>query len=179
MKIYEIPLRLPGLNEYQNACRRHPLNGAQMKKNAMRSICTYLSPEKCDKFPVQLEIFYTEPNKRRDIDNVTGFGNKAILDALQHAGIIPDDGPKFVNKITTSVRYETGVENIIVWIREPGDPDWVDMSDINKTFVEAEKLTEEYGLHKKLEEVPQKMKKRSTRKNNDNTRQKQTLTLNL
>lgn len=179
MKIYEIPLRLPGLNEYQNACRRHPLNGAQMKKNAMRSICTYLSPIKCEKFPVQLEIFYTEPNKRRDIDNVTGFGNKAILDALQHAGIIPDDGPKFVNKLTTMVRYETGVETITVWVHEPGDPEWVDMDDADKTFAEAEKLLPKRDLAEKPKEVLQKPKRRSARKNNDNTRQGKTLTLNL
>lgn len=179
MKVYEIPLRLPGLNEYQNACRRHPLNGAQMKKNAMRAICTYLSPEKCDKFPVQLEIFYTEPNKRRDIDNVTGFGNKAILDALQHAGIIPDDGPRFVNKLTTTVRYETGVENVIVWMREPGDEDWVDLGDIDKTFAEAEKLAGEYGLHKQQEEQPKKRKPRSTAKNNDKIKPNKALTFNF
>ena len=179
MKIYEIPLRLPGLNEYQNACRRHPLNGAQMKKNAMRAICTYLSPEKCDKFPVQLEIFYTEPNKRRDIDNVTGFGNKAILDALQHAGIIPDDGPRFVNGITTTVRYEQGTESILIHIKEPCDADWKDMSDINKTFAEAEKIAEEYGLCKKEEEAPIKRKTRSKSKNNDRIKPTKALTFNF
>ena len=179
MKVYNIPLRLPGINEYQNACRRHPLNGAQMKKNAMQAICTYLNPAKCENFPVQLEIFYTEPNKRRDIDNVTGFGNKAILDALQNAGIIPDDGPRFVNGITTTVRYESGEESILVHIKEPGDSDWKNMGDIDKTFAEAEKLAQEYGLYKKAEETPVKRKTRSKPKNNDKIKPTGALTFNF
>lgn len=179
MQIYQIPLRLPGINEYQNACRRHPLNGAQMKKNAMRSICTYLNQYKCEKFPIQLEIVYTEPNKRRDIDNVTGFGNKVILDALQHAGIIPDDSPRFVNKITTHVVHEQGVENIVIWLKEQGDFGWEDMSDIDKTFAEAEKIAEEYGLRKQPEEQLKKRKSRSTAKNNDKTKPKKALTFNF
>lgn len=179
MQIYQIPLRLPGINEYQNACRRHPLNGAQMKKNAMRSICTYLNQYKCEKFPIQLEIVYTEPNKRRDIDNVTGFGNKVILDALQHAGIIPDDSPRFVNKITTHVAHEPGVENIVIWLKEQGDFGWEDMSDIDKTFAEAEKIAEEYGLYKKAEEIPTKRKTRSKPKNNDKIKPTGALTFNF
>lgn len=179
MQIYQIPLRLPGINEYQNACRRHPLNGAQMKKNAMRSICTYLNQYKCEKFPIQLEIVYTEPNKRRDIDNVTGFGNKVILDALQHAGIIPDDSPRFVNKITTHVVHEQGVENIVIWLKEQGDFGWEDMSDIDKTFAETEKIAEKYGLCKKPEEQPKKRKLRSTAKNNDKIKSTKALTFNF
>lgn len=179
MQIYQVPLRLPGINEYQNACRRHPLNGAQMKKNAMQSICTYLNQYKCEKFPIQLEIVYTEPNKRRDIDNVTGFGNKVILDALQHAGIIPDDSPRFVNKITTHVVHEPGVEHIVIWLKEQGDFGWEDIGDIDKTFAEAEKLAQEYDLYKKAEGTPIKRKTRSKPKNNDKTRQNKALTFNF
>lgn len=35
---------------------------------------------------------WAEPNKRRDPDNFCGGGAKVILDALQHAGVIPGDG---------------------------------------------------------------------------------------
>ena len=73
MQMYEIPLRLPGINEYQAACRRHPLAGAQMKKNSIKSVMPYLTPVVKLKWPVQVEIYYTEPNKRRDIDYVTGY----------------------------------------------------------------------------------------------------------
>lgn len=87
MKVYDIPLRLPGINEYQAACRRHPLAGARMKRDAVQRVMTYLVPVVKLAWPIQAEIYYTEPNKKRDVDNVCGFGAKVILDALVKAGL--------------------------------------------------------------------------------------------
>ena len=120
MKIYDIPIRLPGLNEYQAACRRHPLAGARMKKDAVDQVMTYLVPRCKLSWPAQIEIYYTEPNKKRDVDNVSGFGAKVILDALVKAGFLPDDGPTYVNRIDSRIDY--GPEaSISVIIKERQD----------------------------------------------------------
>ena len=69
--------------------------------------------------------------------------------------------------------------HILVHIKEPGDSDWKDMGDIDKTFAEAEKLAQEYGLYKKVEETPVKRKTRSKPKNNDKIKPTGALTFNF
>ena len=145
MKCYTIPLRLPGINEYQNACRRHPIQGAVMKKKWMQAVMTYLGPAVKFLWPAQFDIIYTEPNKKRDIDNITGFGSKVILDAFVKAGFLPDDGPTYVNKIDSTVTYGNEPQ-IEVLVKESGDPAWCDMSDIDKFFETAQKCADEMGM---------------------------------
>lgn len=145
MKCFTLPIRLPGINEYQNACRRHPLQGSAMKKQATQQVMTYLTPVTHLKWPAQFDVVYTEPNKRRDIDNIIGFGSKVILDAFVKAGFLPDDGPSYVNKITSQVEY--GTEPMIeIYVKERGDDTWADIEDIDKLFEEAVKLSNEMGL---------------------------------
>ena len=145
MKVFSIPIRLPGLNEYQNACRRHPLHGAAMKKQAIQQIMTYLTPVEKLSWPAQFEIIYTEPNKKRDIDNIMGFGAKVILDAFVKAGFLPDDGPNYINKIESTVAYGDSPQ-IEIFVKEQGDVTWSDMSDIDKLFDEATRVANELGI---------------------------------
>lgn len=142
MKVFTLPIRLPGLNEYQNACRRHPMVGATMKKKALQEVMTYLVPVTHLSWPAQFDIIYTEPNKKRDIDNVTGFGNKVIMDAFVKAGFLPDDGPDYINKITTNIDYNSD-PSIEIYVHEKGDSTWSDISDIDKLFDEANKIMTE------------------------------------
>lgn len=152
MKAYTIPLRLPGINEYQNACRRHPIQGAVMKKKWMQAIMVYLTPVEKLSWPAQFDIIYTEPNKKRDIDNITGFGSKVILDAFVKAGFLPDDGPSYVNKIDSQVTYGDSPQ-IEIFVKEEGDATWADMSDIDKFFDAAMKTANEMGMpDKQIEE---------------------------
>lgn len=145
MKAFTLPLRLPGINEYQNACRRHPIQGAVMKKKWMQAVMVYLTPVVKLSWPAQFEIIYTEPNKKRDIDNITGFGSKVILDAFVKAGFLPDDGPSYVNKIDSSVVYgET--PQIEIFVKEEGDTLWADISDIDKLFDEATRWANENDM---------------------------------
>lgn len=180
MLMFEVPLRLPGLNEYQAACRKHPLNGAQMKKNAVKSVMTYLTPVRELKWPVQAEIYYTEPNKRRDIDNVTGFGAKVILDALVRCGFIPDDGPSYINKIDQGVTYEQGNSNILIMLKEPGDPTYVNVSSIDDAFLAAQRFFDENPSTESVEEkpLPTVKKTKETRvRNSRSGKDTQTLTM--
>lgn len=160
MKTFTLPIRLPGINEYQNACRRHPMQGAAMKKEAMQRVMTYLTPVTHLKWPSQLEIIYTEPNKKRDIDNIIGFGSKVILDAFVKAGFLPDDGPSYVNKIDSSVVYGNEPQ-IEIFVKEEGDQLWADISDIDKLFDEALKIADEIGMpDSRLEQPNIKTKRR-------------------
>lgn len=157
MIIFNIPIRLPGINEYQNACRRHPMHGAAMKKESMQKIMTYLTPVRHLDWPVQFQIVYTEPNKKRDIDNIFGFGSKVIIDAFVKAGFIPDDGPSYVNRIDSSVEYADEPQ-IEIYVFEKGDQLWSDMSDIDKLFSEAENWAKENDMKNKLENQLKRIK---------------------
>ena len=164
MKIYEAPIRLPGINEYQAACRRHPLAGARMKKDAVDQIMTYLTPVEKLAWPIQVEIYYTEPNKKRDIDNVMGFGAKVVLDALVKAGFIPDDGPLYLNRIDQRVDY-SNTANITIIVKERKDEAYTDLDDIDQCFAVAEQILKENQeqVEEPVEEQPKSAPRRAKR----------------
>ena len=80
-----IPGKLPGLNDYINAERTNRHKGAKMKADngkivaaAIRHCISGVSIRR----PVFMEYTWAEPNRRRDLDNVSSFGRKVIQDAL-------------------------------------------------------------------------------------------------
>ena len=42
--------------------------------------------------PVRMEYIWYEPNKRRDLDNISSFGRKVIQDALVASKVLQNDG---------------------------------------------------------------------------------------
>jgi len=98
---FTIEERLPGLNEYTSACRAHWSNGARMKRRIEESIVWYIKAARARGMlrpttaRVVLHIEWHESDMRRDVDNIV-FAKKFILDALQLAGIIPNDNRKHV-----------------------------------------------------------------------------------
>ena len=90
-----IPDSLPGLNQYQYACRSHFSKGAEMKKNAIMIVSAYIYQQlkgvKIDK-KVKIDYIWYEKNKKRDLDNISSFGRKVIQDALVDNGILKNDG---------------------------------------------------------------------------------------
>lgn len=90
-----IPGRLPGLNEYTDACRTNPRAGARMKQDAQETVMWHaMSQIRRYKFngPVFILYHFYEKDKRRDKDNVSGFAHKVIQDALVKIGLLEDDG---------------------------------------------------------------------------------------
>ena len=111
---FTIEGRLSGLNEYTNACRNNRYSGNNMKKKNQESVIKGILKGVRErslcwvyKYPVKIKITWYEPNKRRDIDNVT-FGTKFILDALVQKEILKDDSQKYVN----------GIEHIVLTDKE-------------------------------------------------------------
>lgn len=94
MKKLVIRGRLPGLNEYIEACRRNPYKGNQMKRDAEEAVFWALKTAKLGTIPTPCRMAYTwyEPNKKRDMDNVSAMGRKVIQDALVKAKLLPGDG---------------------------------------------------------------------------------------
>lgn len=94
-----IPMKLPSLNEFIDACKvqRGKWNkGNQMKKDIQNDMMYYL--HKLPKFdkPVRIKfIWVSTKTDRRDLDNIA-FGKKFVLDALQQAGKLTNDNRKYV-----------------------------------------------------------------------------------
>lgn len=49
--------------------------------------------------PVKVSFYWVEPNRRRDLDGIAAGGTKLVLDALQTAGILPNDNWKWIKGI--------------------------------------------------------------------------------
>ncbi|ACA63327.1 putative Holliday junction resolvase [Lactobacillus phage c5] len=90
--------RLDSLNEYTKACRANRYGANAMKRKNEKKViegikCAGL--KKVEEYPLNLYIVWYEPNKRRDIDNIT-FATKFIQDALVKSGILEDDSQKYI-----------------------------------------------------------------------------------
>ena len=46
--------------------------------------------------PVYMTYRWYEPNRKRDLDNISSFGRKVIQDALVESGVLADDGWKHI-----------------------------------------------------------------------------------
>ena len=92
---FTIPGRLPGLNEYIDAERVNKYKAAQLKREAETLVI--LSARRSlhgwkAKGPVMMYYFWVEKDRRRDKDNISGYGRKVIQDALVRAGYLKGDG---------------------------------------------------------------------------------------
>jgi len=89
-----IPGRFPSLNEYIEANRIHKQKGNRMKQQSQEEISWHLLSQlrktHIDK-PVEIEYTFYEPNKKRDLDNVSGYFHKVFQDALVKCKILHND----------------------------------------------------------------------------------------
>ena len=113
----KIPLKLPSLNEYINACRRNAYAGAKMKKDTETQIMWFVKRLPRFENPVTIHFHWIEGNQRRDYDNISA-AKKFILDALVKAGKLKDDNRNFVKGYTDTFEYQKGVWKVILIIEE-------------------------------------------------------------
>ena len=87
--------RLPGLNDMIEADRRDRRAGNRLKQESQETIRLYILSDlkhlKIDK-PVELHYCFYEPNRRRDLDNISGYAHKVTQDALVASGVLKNDG---------------------------------------------------------------------------------------
>ena len=117
---FEIPGRLPGLNEIIDAAKQG--KGRYQPYALMKEEYTTMVAWLAKKLPkynrVDITITWYEPNNKRDIDNIAGGGTKMILDGLVRAGTIPDDSQKYVNSITHHFKVDRENPRIEVELEE-------------------------------------------------------------
>lgn len=109
--------RLPGLNEYTDACRTKPRAGASMKRQAQETAMWHiLSQIRGHRFtkPVFLLFTFYEQDRRRDHDNVSSFARKVIQDALVKCGVLADDGWDYVTGYLDKFEVDKNNPRIVV-----------------------------------------------------------------
>ncbi len=116
-----IPGTLNNLNDYISAERTNRHKGAKMKASngdiVTVAISRCMKGVKIEK-PVFMEYLWVEPNRRRDLDNISSFGRKVIQDALVDTGVLKDDGWKYVVGFSDKFDVDKKNPRIEVLIRE-------------------------------------------------------------
>lgn len=112
--------RLPSLNEYIRDCRTNKYKANNTKKDCENSIIFAIRKanlQMVTNYPVLLKITWYEPNKRRDIDNIT-FSTKFIQDALVKSRILENDSQRYIVCLEHTVRTDKSNPRIEVEILE-------------------------------------------------------------
>ena len=119
---FTISGRLPSLNDYINVCRHNKYKAAAFKKQVDTQIISEIRKQRIGtpKTPVYIEFLWVEKDRRRDLDNIYS-GKKYILDALQTAGVIPNDNQRHVIGLVDSIEYDKENPRIEVTIHEVKD----------------------------------------------------------
>lgn len=104
---FTIPFKLPSLNEHIKKVANNRYGGGKYKKDIENQIIKIVCQlEKIDK-PVYIKFTWYEQTTRRDKDNVA-FSKKYILDALQKAGVLPNDNNQYVKGFEDRFVYKQG-----------------------------------------------------------------------
>lgn len=117
--MFEVPGRLPGMNEYQEACRRSAVEGGRMKREATDSVawCAKAAGVSALRTPIDVRVTWVEPNMRRDKDNIRA-GMKFVLDGLVEAGAIPNDGWRQIGSLSDDFKVNKDNPRVVVEITE-------------------------------------------------------------
>lgn len=94
--------KFPSMNEFIDANRRSKgrfNKGNAMKQQSQNEISWQILKQHrklhIDK-PVKLIYSYYEPNKKRDLDNISGYFHKVFQDALVNCGVIHNDNRHYI-----------------------------------------------------------------------------------
>ena len=121
---FKIPGTLPGLNEIINVSKSSWMDYARLKRDHTEAVYFCIletKKEKIVKFDrVDIRITWYCPNKRKDKDNITA-GVKFILDGLQMAGVIKNDGWNQIGTITHIMKIDKENPRIEVELKEVQD----------------------------------------------------------
>lgn len=118
-KTYELEIsgRLPSLNEYISANRYDKNAGNRFKRNEQKKVMWQIRQQlKGVKIrrPIRLHYIWYERDRRRDLDNISGFGHKVIQDALVECGVLKDDGWDEIVGYSDTFAVDRGNPRIIV-----------------------------------------------------------------
>ena len=109
-----------GLNDWRDAIQRSPHAGNDMARAAKKRVAALAREQRVPRFerPVVVTFDWYEPNKRRDLDNVAGTGQKWVLDGLVAADVLPDDNADHVVGIQHWLHFDALEPGAIVTITD-------------------------------------------------------------
>ena len=116
-QIFTVPGKLPDLNQVIKRAKSHYMSYSSMKAENTEAVawhCKQLKPME----RIKLNITWYCENRRRDPDNITGGGQKFILDGLVSAGIIKDDGWKQIASISHTMKVDREKPRVEVELEE-------------------------------------------------------------
>ena len=116
--------RLDGLNEYTAANRTNPYKGRKMKKDNEEVVIWSIRQQLRGlhiNVPVILKYDFYEPNRRRDLDNISSFAHKVIQDALVKTDVLKNDGWNEIVSYIDQFYIDRNNPRIEVTIIEAGD----------------------------------------------------------
>lgn len=94
--------RLGSLNEYILECRKSPYCGNNFKHKQQEMVIKYIKESNLERvvdYPLKVVFSFYEKNHKRDIDNVSSWAHKSILDSLVVGGVLENDGWKQIASI--------------------------------------------------------------------------------
>lgn len=116
--------RLDGLNEYTAANRTNPHKGGKMKKDNEETVIWQIRQQLRNVHinkPVILKYDFYEPNKKRDLDNISSFAHKVIQDSLVKTKVLKNDGWNEIVGYLDQFYCDKDKPRIEVTIAEVGD----------------------------------------------------------
>ena len=116
--------KLDNLNDYITACRTNQYKGSSVKnynENKVKSaIYEQLGRIRITR-PVYMSYRWYEPNRRRDLDNISSFGRKVIQDALVKTRVLQNDGWKEIVGFRDDFYIDNENPRVEVEIEEVGN----------------------------------------------------------
>jgi Holliday junction resolvase RusA-like endonuclease len=89
---FVIPGKLASMNQFISANRTSVHVGNKLKQDSQANVMHYIPKWKQIEKPVIMEYRFFEPDRRRDLDNISSFALKVIQDGLVAKGILANDG---------------------------------------------------------------------------------------
>lgn len=116
--------RFPSMNQFIEANRTHKQKGNKMKQQSQDEISWQLLQQHrklhiCK--PVKLFYTFYEPNKKRDLDNISGYFHKVFQDALVKCGIIMNDSWYYITGFSDEFYVDSKNPRIEIIIQEVGE----------------------------------------------------------
>lgn len=120
MKRFTIVGSFPGLNQYIDACRIS--RGRWNKGNAMKQKDQKMIEQQIPRFhtdgPIRIQYDFYCPDRKKDLDNISGYFHKIFQDALVQAGAIPGDGWRYIKGFSDTFHLDPKRPRVEITITE-------------------------------------------------------------
>jgi Holliday junction resolvase RusA-like endonuclease len=164
------PGRLPGQNDI---LKRNQNVYIGKKKKLTGDICLLAKSAKLQvvEGPVIISMHWIEPNRRRDIDNICGAGQKFILDGLVLAKVLPDDSRRWVRGLVHRFPEPNKANPRVIVEIEEAEPDQSkDLTDRQKQIYTYIRKRIEGGMPPTLKDLMDEFDIKSTQGVRENLR---------